>query len=259
MSAAFDEVKAVVAAAESVWETLRSRVLATGAALEQNAQVLAELGVGESAAVEALRRSLADLGERIAQDPLSVDDAAVGRLETAAAAFGATLQEIRDLPQRLERTRALIERAQQAMREGREAHAEVMLKIVAPVVPAPLDDSSLEAELEQVAALARDGAWEEAARALDGCSEHAERRLERAGRIVAENRAPIARRNDLRGLLDAYCGKARRLGLIEDPRVAELFAAAQAVLYSAPTDLEQADALVRRYANELSDGREVLL
>ena len=233
-------------------------MLETGAALEQSARcsrswARESLPTREATAV-ARRARRADRA-----DPLAVDDAAVDRLETAAAAFETTLRQLRDLPERLERTRALIERAQLAAREGQEAHAEVMRKIVAPVVPAPLDDDKLEAELEQVAALARDGAWEEAVHALIAAPSTPSAGSNARGRSLAENRAPIARRNELRGLLDAYCGKARRLGLIEDPRSPSCSPPRRPSLYSAPTDLEQADELVRRYANALSDGREVLL
>ena len=96
MSAGFDEVKTVVAAVH-VWETLRPRVLETGAALEQNARMLADLGAA-SLPTSGLRHRSPALGERIARIRCAVDYAAVGRLEAAAAAVQTTLGVARDLP-----------------------------------------------------------------------------------------------------------------------------------------------------------------
>jgi hypothetical protein len=137
----------------------------------------------------------------------------------------------------------------------RRARAELAVKIVSAVVPAPGPDADgLEEELDRVRELARRAAWCEAAEALDACARRAAIRLERAQRITAANRAPIGRRNQLRGLLDAYRGKARHVGRIEDPRLGALFAAAHDELYTAPTDLDRADVLVRRYQDALSGG-----
>ena len=66
------------------------------------------------------------------------------------------------------------------------------------------------------------------------------------------NRAPLATRNELRGRLDAYRAKAYRLGLLENPALAALYARAQEVLFTAPTDLAAADELVRRYQQALA-------
>jgi hypothetical protein len=53
-------------------------------------------------------------------------------------------------------------------------------------------------------------------------------------------------------LLDAYQVKAKRLGLVEEPELADVFARAQETLYRAPTDLVVAGELVRSYQQALS-------
>jgi hypothetical protein len=72
-------------------------------------------------------------------------------------------------------------------------------------------------------------------------------RLDEARRLLRVTRVPIEARNQLRALLDAYQVKAKRLGLVEDAEVADAYTRAQAVLYSAPTDLNSAAQLVRAY------------
>ena len=68
------------------------------------------------------------------------------------------------------------------------------------------------------------------------------------------NRAPLQQRNEYRAMLDAYRVKASRLGVLEDPRISELYERAKELLYTAPTDLRQASELVRRYQLALSGG-----
>ncbi len=75
--------------------------------------------------------------------------------------------------------------------------------------------------------------------------------LDAATRALEANRAPIAARNQFRALLEAYQVKAGRLGVVEDPRLAEIFERAHRALYTAPTDLALAAQLVRSYQQAL--------
>ena len=81
-----------------------------------------------------------------------------------------------------------------------------------------------------------------------------------AQQVEAANLAPVALRDELRRRLDAYRSKASRLRLLEDPDLAAVHARAQRVLHTAPTDLTEADGLVRAYQAGLSSraNREIL-
>ncbi|MBV9381583.1 MAG: hypothetical protein JO242_13050, partial [Streptosporangiaceae bacterium] len=59
--------------------------------------------------------------------------------------------------------------------------------------------------------------------------------------------ALLARRDELRGLLDAYKAKAARLGAAEDPALAARYDRARELLWSAPCDLEAASEAVTGY------------
>jgi hypothetical protein len=110
--------------------------------------------------------------------------------------------------------------------------------------------------------LGRRCAWREADAALDAWVARVGALIEDADRVAAQNRAPIEARNQLRGLLSAYEGKAKHLRLIEDPTLAAMFRAARDCLYTAPTDLVLAAELVQRYQRALADHpktREVLM
>ncbi|HEV8296604.1 MAG TPA: hypothetical protein VGQ20_04905, partial [Acidimicrobiales bacterium] len=62
------------------------------------------------------------------------------------------------------------------------------------------------------------------------------------------NRAPLARRDELRGLLASYRAKAGDVGVAEDPRIAALTRAAHQQLHTAPTDLARAEQLIAELA-----------
>jgi hypothetical protein len=96
------------------------------------------------------------------------------------------------------------------------------------------------------------GDWRAAGNLLVQWTTRCRDALDEAQRALAANEAPVATRNELRGRLDAYRAKAYRLGLLEDPAVAGLYARAQDALFTAPTDLEKAEQLLRRYQQALT-------
>jgi hypothetical protein len=76
-------------------------------------------------------------------------------------------------------------------------------------------------------------------------------RLGRVAAAVAEAEArfsaPLAERDDLRGLLGAYRTRALRTGLAEDAALGDRYQAAHDALWTAPCDLETASTLVMQY------------
>ncbi len=77
----------------------------------------------------------------------------------------------------------------------------------------------------------------------------------RSSSVRSPSPPPTARRsserNQLRGLLKAYQGKARSLRALEDDAIVALFEGARHELYTAPTDLGVASELISRYQEAL--------
>ena len=69
---------------------------------------------------------------------------------------------------------------------------------------------------------------------------------------LATNQQPLASRQELRGRLDALTAKALAKGQAEDPVLTQLATQARQVLYSSPTDLNLAIALVQKYERQLN-------
>jgi hypothetical protein len=257
MSRAFDEVKTVLARIGGAWETLIPRLDAARRSLADTTALAQELGESGRADLGSVTRTLAELSAAITADPLSVAPLDVDRLSESLASIrsdlDATAALMRELDPRIAEARALLQQLRTAVLDGRAAHEEVTVKISRPEAPEPLElGDDLDGRLAEIAELARSGNWREARRALEQLTARVSALLADGRGILAANRAPIEARNQFRSLLEAYQVKAQRLGMVEDPRLAEIFSQAREALYNAPTDLALVGQLVRRYQEALS-------
>lgn len=260
MSQAFDEVKRVVARFGQAWDTLTPRLTAAHGVLDQARALAASLGESGRTDLEDAADHLTELEASLSADPLSVEVAAVDRLDESLGAIRRELEAAialrGELDTRLTDARRLLTQLQSVVEEGRAAHDELVVKIAAPSAPPALElPHNLGDELGQIAAVARAGGWRDAHRRLDRWTTETRARLDDAQRILRANRAPIEARNQLRALLEAYQVKAGRLGRIEDAELERIFSQAHQALYTAPTDVALAAQLVRRYQELLNAGR----
>ena len=218
-----------------------------------------------------------DVELKVVRDALERDTAAVAADPAGATGLGdldqllATARERvellerrhQELPGQLAAAASRLDEIQAFVAQGAEALARTREKIAAPAgVAAPPDlsaggDRALPPWLDRIRAQADAGAYEAAGAALDAWSQAADAALAEARRVAEANAAPLHRRNELRGLLDAFRAKAAASGGDEDGRLARLYAQAKDILYSAPCDLPAAEALVQEYmgaANAVAKG-----
>ncbi len=260
MSAAFDEIKTVVSAIGSAWEASIPRLDAARRLLQETSQLAEELGETGGRDLDSASDTLDRLSASITTDPLSVAPDAVDMLVRAVHAVRDDLEGIGALKRGFEaailEARALLERLRTAVREAQAAHQELLIRISVRGTPAaPKARGELETELTGIAELAQRGAWREARRALADWTARSNELLDEARRALDANRAPIDARNQFRALLEAYQVKAKRLGLVEDPELEDIFARAREALYNAPTDLALVAQLVRSCQQALTGSR----
>jgi hypothetical protein len=258
MSTAFNEVKIVVAEFGRAWDTLTPRLTAAGAVLKEAETLAASLGESGRTDLVETAGSLSRLSASLSADPLSVDPGDVERLSESLEAIRRDLVAAvalhGALDARLAEAGTLVAQLRAMVAEARVAYEELLVKIAAPSAAAPPElPADLDRELDQIAALARSGAWRDARRRLDQWTAQARELLDAAQRTLRANRAPIEARNQLRALLEAYQVKAGRLGAVENPELERIFAQAHQALYTAPTDLARVAQLVRRYQETLSN------
>jgi hypothetical protein len=252
MSGAFDEVKAVISDIGAAWELLIPKLDEARALLRESNELAGRLGESRPAELESAAARLAALGARVTADPLSARATEVDELTRSLQRIHKDLEGVAALQRGFETSmleaRELLGQLSAAVREADAAHREVQAKISVPHGPAPASaDHELEAELREISELARREAWREARHALSNWTARTRGLLEEARAAIAANRAPVEARNQFRALLEAYQAKAARLGLVEEPQLAEMFTRAHEALYTAPTDLALAARLVRNY------------
>jgi len=250
MAAEFEGARACVAEIGAVWDDLGARLDAVRASLAA-CRAEQSLAAAQRDRLAGLERDTTAIARLLMSDPLAVPRAEVGALEASAAeleAEAAALSGLREASAgQLAEAERVLARVRAIHEECVATWEEARVKVTGVDLPEPPADPTgdIGAALGEVRRLVDAGAWGDAAEALALWTGHASAVREDLERITAANRAPIAARNELRGLLDAYRSKARRVGVMEEPGIADLFDGAHDVLYRAPTDVTRAAALVR--------------
>ncbi|HVT69403.1 MAG TPA: hypothetical protein VHF26_16755, partial [Trebonia sp.] len=176
------------------------------------------------------------------------DTSAADRLAAQASALAPRIAEL-DQVRRQARDRIAKLRADtEAARGDRENVTAAWRRAAARItgVP-PLPPGIPEPPTDSLTALASAGRWSRLAAELSDCRarlDEANSQTRATERLVA---SALGQRDELRGMLDAYKAKAARLGAAEDPALAELYARAQALLWTAPCDLQVAADAVTAY------------
>jgi hypothetical protein len=215
-----------------------------------------ELGVSGDRDLVAARRLTDGLAVKVASDPLGVDLGTVERaIDRARATVDGLAGQRRSLPDDLARAAGQLVELDRLITVGSDALAVARAKVKqAAGLLRPLDRSGLDGDeralrpwLGRIEAMAERGEWRAAVAGLARWRRVADGWVANARAVVEANRAPVTRRNELRGLLDGYRMKAAAAGLGDDPEVTERFQAAHAALQRRPCDLTVAAAKVDEY------------
>jgi hypothetical protein len=264
MRKAFTQVAEVTSAVEAVWAQVGSRLDAVGEELSRVRPQVAGLGDEIKAAFDDAGSSLDSLRAGMNADPLALwhggtaDTSAADRLRDQVARL---IAKIADLDRLRARAQSRIDglataaAAAQAARQDAMAAWQRAAERVTPMPALPPDIP--EPPLPSLAALAAAGRWTRLEDELSRC----ERELAASKAQIHESErsvvAVLGRRDELRGLLGAYKAKAARLGVAEDPDLAERYDQARVLLWTAPCDLAVVEAAVTGYQQAIlaAEGR----
>jgi hypothetical protein len=155
---------------------------------------------------------------------------------------------------------AALKELQRLSQEAQAVRQSALVKIAGPLaLPAPTEASvlaQLGAWLDTIVAGAGRGDWRAAKSGLEkwttACASHQEKER----RVLAANLAPIEAREELRGRLKALRAKANAYsarGARFDQKVAQLGDQIEHVLYSQPSDLQHAAALLGDYDTAINN------
>jgi hypothetical protein len=262
MKRAFASVAEVVTAAESVWNEVADQLqdVADGlGAAKRQASGLADdalngaLGVAEA--------DLARLRGVLSSDPLAlysqapgqggqVDAGPVGRLRQQAAAVTARAAELArlraDAGTRITAATTAVTGARAAWQDAMAARERATARIAAELPPAP-EVAGLANRLATLDGLRAAGRWTRLSSELDVIEKQAATATARCREAERGAQALLDRRDELRGLLDAYQARAARLGAVEDTELDAEYEHARDLLWTAPCDLTAAADAVTGY------------
>jgi hypothetical protein len=249
MSGAFAAVTGVVSAAEQAWNDVAGKLDSAAADLG-GVEVLGDQDLASEAA--EVQAELDRLRGLLNADPLGAQastEVADRLLERAGAVAerSAGLARMRDgARKRISAVTAAADAGRAAREDAAEACLRAAAKITA-VPPVPADRTDLSARIAALDTLVAAGRWTRLSSELDLI----ERELASAATDFRDTEQTVAallsRRDELRGLLDAYKTKAARLGAAEDPGLAARYDQARELLRTAPCDLNAAADAVNRF------------
>jgi hypothetical protein len=222
--------------------------------------------VGLDELADPLAAALADAGRIDLSDPLgAAPGGALGsgtqtRLDDLTRRMGtlrdrvAALIGIRDgYPRRVAELGALLDGVAAAEERLAKAYDRAGAKIADPgLPPAPATAPVLRARLADLERLHRAQAWSQLADAATSLEAAATRSRERADELSELADGLVARRDELRGRLEAYRAKAAGLGYAEHDGLTAAHERARELLYTAPCDLRAATRAVFAYQQALA-------
>jgi hypothetical protein len=258
MKRAFADASALYATAETIWNEIADGLQQAGASLDDAKRKSAGLADDALAgALTAAETSLGQLRQTLNTDPLALwqrghtDTSRLDRLReqvTAAASQAAELARLRDgAGRRIAALTAAISAASAARQDAAAAQERAAARI-ASVVPPPLPDlGRLTGAMTALSGLQAAGRWTRLASELDEVEKGTASATQRCREAERAAVAHLDRRDELRGLLDAYKAKAARLGAAENAELEAAYVRARDVLWTAPCDLAAAAAAVAGY------------
>jgi len=258
MKRAFAAVAAVVTAAETVWNEISDGLRQAADCLDEARRQSAELADAElSDGLAQAETGLGQLRKRLNSDPLSlwrhdqVDTGQLDRLREQAAAVAARsavlTRTVKEVDSRIAEVSATGTAARQAWQDATAARERAAARVfVAAFDPLP-DISGLDGRLADLAGLKAAGRWTRLTSELDLVGKLASAALRQCREAEQAASGLLGRRDELRGLLDAYRAKAGRLGAAEDAVLDASYRQAHDLLWTAPCDLAAAGAAVTGY------------
>jgi DNA repair exonuclease SbcCD ATPase subunit len=250
---------------DSTWSAVAARLAPLGGVLDTLTPLAVELGEAELA--ERLRAALTRVQQQDLGDPLAAAPGgrlgapAQERLDRLEAEVTTARERLRELAalrdgyrQRIDGLVARIDGVAAAEQAVMPAFARATEKIVDPGLPHPPNAAAvLRTRLVELDRLRQAGRWSELAEDLATVEESVRRAQERAGELRGLADGLLARRDELRGRLDAYRAKAAGKGLAEHGELTARYTDAHDLLFTAPCDLRGSTRAVYAYQQALAN------
>jgi hypothetical protein len=274
MNQVWQRVTEMVAAVDEVWSAVLPRLDRVEAAAAETSALIDRLGGAQALSVEAsvvaeVRTRLGDARGQVAADPLRfagntatskrIGAVDLDRLDSDLKSVHDALRQLRLLQERYEeraqRFAGLVDVLAADEAEGQRRRAHVVSRITHGVPDVPAQAETLRTRVAQVRDLRRKDAWPQLSAQLSALERDAAAATERLRAAWTDLDALLARRDELRGLLQAYRAMAGGRGRGEDEALEAIHHRAYEVLWRAPCDLDDAARLVGEYQHAVTAPR----
>ncbi|CAN5285636.1 hypothetical protein BH10CYA1_BH10CYA1_46500 [soil metagenome] len=257
-----ETIKKTVLSVEVLWSILPGEITTRQQELEETERLAASLN--EEIDTTSILENLLSLREKIESDPFGVRITLAGRIDRPISEIKARLE---DLDRKHKQLRGDLKRAHQTMvnlKETRNQALAAYLKcqgkiadpqgLQLPLAMEKIED--IDAWLSTLESTLSDGQWKAVIVGLQKWSRAAEQMLSEECTVLAHNQAPLEQREELKGKLSALQSKAKariNIGATNDSGLHEIAVAAEKLLHSNQTPLDQADTMVTKYETMLRD------
>jgi hypothetical protein len=266
MTPLYEEAAGTIASVDGVWSALLTRLGDVENSAQTVEALLGSLGI-QDAEFDRVGRRLAEVREAARADPLSLatdgrpDMSRIDEVGKDLTALGSRLEDavrIRDEhDDRVRGIEATIGLVRAAEEEAIQARDIVLAKITSPALPdLPHLATALGDRLGALDELRGQGRWIDLAARAAELERAAATALDQARATTGLITGLLARRDELRGRLDAYKAKAGRLGHAEDTGLTELYQRAHDLLWTSPCDLRRATVALADYQRAIGSRAE---
>jgi hypothetical protein len=264
MTKTYDAVRDAVTTVEAVWSKAVPRLDAARSALGPLREQAAAIEVLAEPALDTLTKLIDDVERHLGDDPVAVSDASLGALDAALELARSRVADLLiahdSFAADLERAREFQTSLTENLNAVRESYARATQKVVGAQGVADLADDDLAAYrlLRSEAVSMLDGVvdrgvhWRTRRLQLDSWMARANALDAKLRAAAFANLAPIARRDELRGLLTAFEAKAAARRRIERPAIIEQLRAARDLAGRVPCDVGELTAMLDALARDLS-------
>lgn len=260
MTNAFQVAKNVILEVDAAWLNLEPSLSAAEAeiiSLQNDAQ---KLDQGTLSELMIAKQAIASLRSSLDSDPLGVnanfDQGIKPLLAQARTTLQAFVQQQRQVQGKIAAAHNYLTTLTKIQAANQAAYSESQIKIT--------DHAALRIPLasEQITALSlwltrletkfNEGLLNPVSIGLENWITKVKQYIATEQQAYAANLVPLETRKELRGRLDALKAKALARGVVEDAILVELAQTAKQLLYTRPTDLEQANQLISQYEKRLN-------
>jgi hypothetical protein len=244
MSADFDVVTELVRVVAWVWGELTERLGQVAALVGELEREVGESGMRRPNDLDFLARAQHVVETTAREDPVALPPDEVARLEARAQCLRALVDE-GSRESRVQGETFL--EADRAIGAGLESVAASRVRVELwserIVFPAATMEEldTLGRELERLRLESVQARNLGIGSSADDLRRRGEHICDKVRRLMTNESARVARRDELRGLLGAYRAKAAAVGLAENPEIDVLSNAALEALYEAPCNIEEAE------------------